>query len=79
MRKVERVKCNYPRDAAAGADTRDLRMRIGSNVREIADEGGESDERKITKRAEKILDVITKDKKEIDIADEMENAGMKKK
>ena len=54
-------------------------MWIGSNVREIADEGGEGDERKITKRAEKILDVITKDKKEIDIADEMQNAGMKKK
>ena len=45
----------------------------------IADEGGESDERKITKRAEKILDVITKDKKEIDIADEMQNAGVKEK
>ena len=54
-------------------------MWIGSNVREIADEGGEGDERKITKRAEKILDVITKDKKEIDIADQMQNAGMKKK
>jgi len=48
-------------------------------MREIADEGSESDERKITKRAEKILDVITKDKKEIDIADEMQNAGVKEK
>ena len=54
-------------------------MRIGSNMCEIADEGGESDERKITKRAEKILYIITKDKKKIDIADEMQNAGVKEK
>jgi len=54
-------------------------MRIGSNMCEIADEGGESDERKITKRAEKILYIITKDKKKIDIADEMQNPGVEGK
>src|SRR6266487_2822788 len=45
---------------------------------EIADKSGESDKGEITERPEKILRVITEGKKEIDVADKMDGAGVKK-
>ena len=53
-------------------------MRIESDMREITDEDGESDEREITKRPEKIFYVVTEHKKKIHVANEMNGTGVKK-
>ena len=54
-------------------------MRISRDVREIADERGHCDQRKIAKRPQKILHVIAEDEQEIDVANEMQDARVKKK
>src|SRR6266700_1395586 len=77
MDSVAGVKGDDPGDAATGADTRDLGVRIGRNVRQIADEGGNGDEREVAKWPQKILHVIAEHEEEIDVADKMKNAGMK--
>ena len=79
MRKLERVKCDHARDAAARANAGNLRVRISRDVREIADERGHCDQRKIAKRPQKILHVIAEDEQEIDVANEMQDARVKKK
>src|SRR5260370_36912733 len=58
-------------DATDAADGWNLRMRIGRDVDEIADERTGKDERKIAERMQKIFDVIAENQKEMHVAEEL--------
>jgi len=73
------VKSDDAGDAAACADAWRLRARIESDVREITNERRQCDEKEITKRSQKILNVVAKNKEKIHVAEEVNDSGVQKK
>ena len=72
-------KCDQTGDSAAGTDTWNGGSRGRCNVQEIPNESGKRDQCDIAQRAQKIFHIIAKNEKEIHVADEMNDSGMKKK
>ena len=79
LRKCQGVKCDQTGDSAAGTDTGNGGSRGRCNVQEIPNESGKRDQCDIAQRAQKIFRIIAKNEKEIHVADEMNDSGMKKK
>ena len=48
-------------------------------MREITNERGQCDEQQVTKRPQKIFDVVAEDKEEVNVADKMNDSGVQKK
>jgi len=79
LRKLQRVKRDYTRDATARAHARRRRAGIRRNVRKISDECGQRDQSQIAARPQKILHIVTEHEKKIHIPDEVDDAGVQKK
>src|SRR5437763_9448312 len=79
LRKCQGVKRDQTGHSAAGTDTGNGGSRGRCNVQEIPNESGKRDQCDIAQRTQKIFHVIAKNEKEIHVADEMNDSGMKKK
>jgi hypothetical protein len=79
LRKCQGVKCDQTGDSAAGTDTGNGGIRGRCNVQEIPNESGKGGQCDIAQRAQKFFHIITKNEKEIHVAEEMNDSGMKKK
>ena len=54
-------------------------MRIGRDVREVADKSSEGDQGQVADQSQEIFDVVAEDKKEIHVSNKVNDAGVKKK
>ena len=77
--ELQGVENNHARDPAARADGGNVCARIGRDMQEIASQRRDRDEEEVARPAQEVLHVVAEDEEEIEIAEEMKNAGVEEK
>jgi hypothetical protein len=79
VRKSQGVERDDARNTTAGANQRDVVTGVEADVEGVANDSTAQDKNEVAETSKAILDVISEDVQEVQVAEQMKDVGMEKK